>query len=120
MDESLKPFSEEPQSEESNEVLERVQELKKLLLQKDPIYITGLDFIAFNFGDESQEHSMAGSSSKITGSPNGSAVIDRVTGKWKFVESGMRITNISHVSKYDKVETKLTFEQIKKLINTKE
>ncbi|MBI2035932.1 MAG: hypothetical protein HYT12_04635 [Candidatus Liptonbacteria bacterium] len=95
-----------------------VERLKSLLLQDTPIWIDGLDFFAFNFGDESQKHPMAGSDSKIS-SKSGSAVIDRKTGEWRFTEPHMPIVNVSHVPQFDHIKVNVAFDEVRKAIEKK-
>ncbi len=94
-----------------------VDKLKELLLQATPVWIDGTDFFGFNFGDESQEHSMAGVSSKLT-SAKGSAIIDRDTGVWQFTGPHMPLVNVSHVPTYDHAKVNLTFDEVKRAIET--
>src|SRR3989338_7827088 len=99
----------------SSNVVSEIERLKMLLLQSTPVWIEGKDFLAFNYGDESQKHSMAGYNSRIT-SASGSAVIDRKTGQWRFLEPHIRLTNVSHVSTFDQTRFGLTFDEIRKAI----
>ena len=94
------------------DIPKEVENLKTLLLQATPIWIDGIDFLAFNYGDESQPHSMAGYPTGIT-SASGSAVIDRRTGRWRFVAPHMRLTNVSHVSRFDRARVNLTFDEVR-------
>ena len=96
-----------------------VLRLKGLLLQAKPIWIDGIDFLAFNFGDENQNHSEAGRDSVIS-SAAGSAVVDRRTGKWRFVEPHMPIRNVSHVPKFARAYVNLTFNDLKREIENSE
>ncbi len=100
---------------DENEVGCLVERLKGLLLQATPIWIEGIDFFAFNFGDKAQSHSMAGYPSKITGE-SGSAVIDRATGHWRFGKPNVPIVNVSHVDTFERARLELTFDQVKKAI----
>ncbi|MFY9462143.1 MAG: hypothetical protein WAP51_03000 [Candidatus Sungiibacteriota bacterium] len=97
----------------SDSIKSEVQQLKNLLLQPTPIWIDGIDFDAFNFGDKNQDYSEAGRDSVIS-SASGSAIIDRSTGKWRFVGPHMPIRNVSHVQKFDKAKVSLTFDDVKR------
>ena len=90
-----------------------VDKLKKLLLQDAPIWIEGINFDAFNYGHESNDYTPAGSDSRVSGE-TGSAIIDRRTGKWRFTESHIRIPEVSHVPKFERVKVDLTFDEVKK------
>lgn len=102
----------------NHDIAKEFERLKQLLLQATPVWIDGIDFFAFNFGDGSQENSMAGSDSKIT-SAAGSAIIDRDTKQWRFGEPHMPIVNVSHVLKYDQARAELTFMEVKRLVERK-
>ena len=91
------------------------EKLKKLLLQPAPIWINGVDFDAFNFGDETQNYSEAGRDSLVRSGVS-SAVICRKTGKWRFGAPGMRFTNVSHVPDYEKAKINLTFVEMREMI----
>ncbi len=100
---------------EAQELEEKIEQLKNLLLQSAPIWIDGIDFFAFNYGDDPKFNSMAGRDSVVS-SEFGSAIIDRQTGEWEFVGPHLGAVNVSHVPKYDKVKIDLTFEQVRNKI----
>jgi CheY-like chemotaxis protein len=90
-------------------VLNKIEQLKLLLLQDCPIMITGADFMAFNYGSGE----FAGGRDSVITSSHGHARINRQTGAWLFrPEPNVRLSEVSHF-KSERAETNLTFLQVK-------
>ena len=97
----------------ANNISDEVQRLKGLLLQAKPIWIDGIDFLAFNYGDESEQNPM-GRSHSVISSASGSAIIDRRTGNWRFTEPHMPIRELSHfIRGFERAKVDLTFNDVK-------
>jgi hypothetical protein len=88
---------------------EKVEDLKRLLLQGQPVMIFGADFTAFNYGDSE----FAGGRDSIVTSGHGHARINRESGAWSFKpEPNVPIREASHFNA-DRKNIDLTFTQLK-------
>ncbi|MBI2064826.1 MAG: hypothetical protein HYT62_02090 [Candidatus Yanofskybacteria bacterium] len=97
--------------EEKNEV----RRLVELMTRPEPTIVNGLDFMACNFGDESQDYSEAGRNSIISGQ-SGSAVYNRETRQWRLAGPYMKIVNASHLPKHETIQMNLKFEELHKTL----
>ena len=72
---------------------QKVEDLKRLLLQARPVMIFGADFMAFNYGDGE----FAGGRPSLISSNSGHAYIDRGTMVWRFgTQPNVRLSEASH------------------------
>ena len=91
------------------------ERLMGLMTQAEPAIVNGSDFMACNFGDESQNYSEAGRDSIISGA-SGSAIYNRETKKWRLAAPYIRIVNASHLPSHETVSIEFKFEEFRKLI----
>ena len=91
---------------------EKVEGLKRLMLQAQPVMVFGTDFTAFNYGNSE----FAGGRDSLVTSEHGNARINRQTGKWTFKpEPNVPIREASHF-KAERMDIDLTFFQLKEEI----
>lgn len=90
----------------------KVEDLRRVLLQAEPVMIFGADFTAFNYGDGE----FAGGRDSIVTSPHGHARINRKTGVWSFKpEPNVPLREASHFEAGRK-NVNLSFLQVKEEI----
>jgi hypothetical protein len=96
-----------------NPTREEIERIRSLITRSEPAMITGLDFLAFNYGDSE----FAGGRPSIVTSPHGHAYIDRTNGKWTFGQlPNIPMREASHFA-HENIKIDLWFRNLEEVFN---